>query len=106
MKSGRLRPAAEEDLISLARWYGERGGRVLAEKFFDEARDALIAVEAMPTIGSPRLGLQSGQPGLRSWPLEHFPVRWFYFEREDHLDVVRLLGERQDIAAILAAGPD
>lgn len=26
---------------------------------------------------------------------------WFYFERTDHLDVVRLLGERQDIATIL-----
>jgi len=25
---------------------------------------------------------------------------WFYFEREDHLDVVRLRGERQDILAI------
>jgi hypothetical protein len=27
---------------------------------------------------------------------------WFCFERDDHVDVVRLLGERQDIAAILA----
>lgn len=106
MKPARLRPAAETDLLSLARWYGERGGRVLAETFFDEAREALMTVESMPTIGSPRLGLQSEQAGLRSWPLEHFPVRWFYFEWEDYLDVVRLLGERQDIAAILAAGLD
>ncbi len=106
MKHGRLRPAAEDDLLSLARWYGERGGRLLAEKFFDEARQALLTVEAMPTIGSPRLGLQCEQPGLRSWALEHFPVRWFYFERDDCVDVVRLLGERQDIAAILAAGLD
>jgi toxin ParE1/3/4 len=28
-------------------------------------------------------------------------VEWFYFEADDHLDVVRLLGERQDTAAIL-----
>jgi toxin ParE1/3/4 len=26
---------------------------------------------------------------------------WFYFERDDHLDVVRMLGERQDVAALL-----
>jgi toxin ParE1/3/4 len=26
---------------------------------------------------------------------------WFYVERRDHLDVLRLLGERQDIATIL-----
>jgi len=31
-----------------------------------------------------------------------FPLRWFYFEREDHRDIVRLLGERQDIVAILS----
>jgi toxin ParE1/3/4 len=30
-----------------------------------------------------------------------FPLLWFYFERRDHLDVVRLLGERQDIPAIV-----
>lgn len=29
-------------------------------------------------------------------------MSWFYFERDGHLDVVRLLGERQDIATILA----
>jgi toxin ParE1/3/4 len=90
----------------MASWYGERGGRLLAEKFFDEARLALETVETMPSIGSPRLGLLIAQPSLRSWALEHFPVRWFYFERDDHLDVVRLLGERQDIAAILADALD
>jgi toxin ParE1/3/4 len=30
-----------------------------------------------------------------------FPMQWLYFETEDHLDVVRLLGDRQDISAIL-----
>jgi hypothetical protein len=29
------------------------------------------------------------------------PLRWCYFERTDHLDAVRLRGERQDLAAIL-----
>jgi toxin ParE1/3/4 len=30
-----------------------------------------------------------------------FPLVWCHFERGDLLDVVRLLGERQDLAAIL-----
>ena len=30
-----------------------------------------------------------------------FPLLWIYFVRDDPLDVVRLLGERQDIGAIL-----
>lgn len=28
-------------------------------------------------------------------------MMWLYFEADDHLNVVRLLGERQDILAIL-----
>jgi toxin ParE1/3/4 len=32
-----------------------------------------------------------------------FPLLWCYFEREAHLEVVRLLGERQDLAAILGS---
>ncbi len=49
-------------------------------------------------------GLPSvGIPGLRTWQIARFPLLWFCLERDDHLDVVRLLGERQDIAAILGA---
>lgn len=39
---------------------------------------------------------------LRAWRLGRFPALWFYLERPDPIDVARLLGERQDIAAILA----
>ena len=42
-------------------------------------------------------------PGLRAWRVEGFPMLWLYFEADEHLDVVRLLGERQDIVAILSA---
>jgi len=30
-------------------------------------------------------------------------IQWLYFEANDHLDVVRLVGDRQDIIAILSA---
>jgi toxin ParE1/3/4 len=63
---------------------------------------ALTAIEHTPGIGSPRLGELCEILGLRSWGVTEFPLRWFYFEREDHLDIVRLLGERQDIVAILS----
>ncbi|MFN7571671.1 MAG: type II toxin-antitoxin system RelE/ParE family toxin [Betaproteobacteria bacterium] len=105
MKPARLRPAAERDLVEIARWYADQGGTALAERFFDEARAALHAVERTPGIGSLRLGELAGVPGLRSWALQNFPVRWFYLERPEFVDVVRLLGERQDIAAILQPRP-
>ncbi len=64
---------------------------------------ALDQIELEPGIGSPLLGSRLGIPGLRIWQVRKFPLLWFYFERDDHLDVVRLLGERQDVAAILGA---
>jgi toxin ParE1/3/4 len=47
------------------------------------------------------LGKRLGIPGLRTWRVRSFPLVWCFFERADHLDVVRLLGARQDIAAII-----
>jgi toxin ParE1/3/4 len=105
VKPARLRPAAERDLVEIAHWYADQGGAALADRFFEEARAALSTVERTPGIGSLRLGEIAGVPGLRSWALQNFPVRWFYLERPEFLDVLRLLGERQDIAAILGPGP-
>jgi toxin ParE1/3/4 len=64
-----------------------------------------MAIQGMPGIGSPRLGQITGIEGLRSWSLPRFPVRWFYIERDEYIDVVRLLGERQDLEAILGGEP-
>ncbi len=103
MKLSRLRPAAQGDAVALTRWYAESGRQTLGARFFDAARAALQRLERMPGLGSPSRAAEMGMPGLRHWGIEGFPARWFYLEREDHLDVLRLLGERQDIAALLAA---
>jgi toxin ParE1/3/4 len=106
VKPAVLRPRAEVDLLEIAQWYAERGGESLAERFFDAAREASTSIERMPGIGSPRLGQLIGLEGLRSWPLNGFPVRWFYLEQTNFVDLVRLLADRQDIAAILRPGLD
>ena len=73
----------------------------MAMKVAKSTNQALDQVELEPGLGSPRLGKLLGIPGLRTWRVGKFPLVWCYFERADHLDVVRLLGERQDIIAIL-----
>lgn len=105
MKAARLRPAAQADLIALAHGYTDNGGRTPAARLFDAAHAALEPIERMPGLGSPMQAESMGMPGLRHWSVEGFPVRWFYLERDDHLDVLRLLGERQDIAAIFTTEP-
>jgi toxin ParE1/3/4 len=101
LKPVRLRPAAEEDLVEATRHYNSEAGRRVAERFFDDALAALDTLKQQPLTGSPRLGQMCDVPGLRSWRLKDFPMQWFYFDTPRHLDVVRLLGDRQDILAIL-----
>ena len=103
MKPAVLRPQALRDQQDEARYYRKEGGTRVAVKLVKATNAALDQIELDPGIGSPVLGKLLGIAGLRSWQVARFPLLWFYFERSDHLDVVRLVGERQDIAAILSA---
>lgn len=91
-------------MLEATRHYASEGSVELAERMFDAAIAALEPIERMPGIGSPRLGQLCEIPGLRSWRVTRFPMQWLYFETEDRLDVVRLLGDRQDLVAILTKG--
>lgn len=106
MKPARLRPSAKADLAEQALYYAEVAGAKLGDEFVDTALMALGLLEDQPGIGSPRWNTSDQLPVLRAWRLRRFPAQWFYFELEDCVDVVRLLGEREDIAAILDAGLD
>ena len=97
-----LRPQAEIDLVERAHYYRREGGSDLGERFFDAAMTALDATGRMPGAGSPRVGELCGIDGLRVRRILDFPCGWFYFARGDRVDVVRLLADAQDIAAIVA----
>lgn len=101
MNEVRLRPLAEVDLVERTRYYRCDSGAELGGRFFDTAIESLRAIEPMPGVGSPRIGELCDVPGLRSHRLAGFPCGWFYFERVDHVDVVRLLAYAQDLAMIL-----
>lgn len=101
MKPAVLRPLALRDQQDEVRYYRKQGGSGLAMKVAKATNEALDQVELEPGIGSPALGKLLDIPGLRTWRVGKFPLLWCYFERGDHLDVVRLLGERQDIVSII-----
>ena len=101
MSPVRLRPLAEDDLIERVRYYRKVADDELAMRFFDSAMAALRAIGRMPGIGSPSVGERCGIPGLRLRPITGFPCGWFYLARRDHVDVVRLLADRQDTVAVL-----
>ena len=101
MKPAVLRPQALRDQQGEVRYDRMEGGPRVAVKVVKATNAALDQIELDPGMGSPTFGKRLGIPGLRTWRVAKFPLLWCYFERADHLDVVRLLGERQDIAAIL-----
>jgi toxin ParE1/3/4 len=96
-----LRPLAAADLVERTAYYRGEGGDELGERFFNAAIDSLDAIGRMPRAGSPRLGELCGIPGLRFRRIGRFPCGWFYFVTDDHVDVVRLLAEAQDLPALL-----
>jgi toxin ParE1/3/4 len=101
-----LRPLAEADLVERTRYYRREGGDSLGERFFDAAVAALAAIGRMPGAGSPSVGELCGIPGLRVPRIVGFPCGWFYFVTQDHVDVVRLLADAQDLPAIFAGSAD
>jgi toxin ParE1/3/4 len=103
LKPASLRPQAKHDLAAQSEHYAREGGVKLGDDFLAVALVALAQVEAMPGIASPRIGSAVGVCGLRSWHLSKYPPQWLFIERTDHLAVLRLLADRQDIENLLRA---
>jgi toxin ParE1/3/4 len=101
LKPARVRPQARLDRLAEVRYYRQEAGSAIAERLVRASAQALDQIEQQPGMGSPTLGKSLDMEGLRTWRIKGFPLIWFYFERADHLDVVRLLGERQDVVALL-----
>lgn len=56
-------------------------------------------ISRTPVAGSPRYAGELNLPGLRHWPLNGYPHAVFYVERDDHIDVWRVLHGQRDIPA-------
>lgn len=100
MKPVRLRPRAREDRRSEVRWYRGQGGPKVALRLVTALDHALDTISRHPGIGSPVLGEQLGVEGMRTWLIDGFPLVFWYFERETHVEIARLVGQRQDAFGI------
>jgi len=96
-----IRPKAGQDLDDHFAYIAENNFEA-ALQLFDSARSTIAQLAGMPGIGSlypvenPRL------QGLRKWAVKDFrKYLIFYFERDDAIEVVRILYATQDISSIL-----
>jgi toxin ParE1/3/4 len=100
VKPALLRPRARQDRRDEIRHYREEAGPKVAARLVEALSKALEALQHNPAIGSPALGRDLGIDGLRTWLIEGFPLTFWYFERDSHVDVARLVGQRQDALRI------
>ena len=96
-----LRPRASQDLDNHFAYIAESNLEA-AMQFFDSARLTIAQIARMPGMGSlypietPRL------QGLRKWAVKDSrKYLIFYFERNNAVEVVRILYAARDISSIL-----
>ncbi len=95
------RALAENDVQEATQYYLEQQAPQAALAFIDEVEAALKHIQRHPATGSPRYAHSLNLAGLRFWSCKRFPYLVFYFEREDSIDVWRILHGKRDIPAWL-----
>jgi len=93
------RELASRDIEEAIDHYLSEGATKAALDFVDAVERALSRIGRHPGSGSPRYAHELNLPGLRSWALTRFPYLVFYFERDDCIDVWRVLQSQRDIPA-------
>ena len=95
------RQHARRDTEEAVDHYLAIAGAKTALRLIDALQRAYAQIARHPGSGSPRYAQELGLAGLRSWPLKRFPYLVFYVERDDHIDVWRVLHGERDIPAWL-----
>ena len=95
------RERASQDVDAAIEYYLSENAVQAALGFIESLEQAYIHIGSNPATGSPRYAHELNLPGLRCWPLARYPHLVFYIERNDHIDVWRVLHGQLDIPAWL-----
>jgi toxin ParE1/3/4 len=96
-----LRELARSDVDETIDFYLREAGERVALGFVDALERTFRSIADRPAAGSPRYAHELNLPGLRSWSLRRYPFLVFYVERDDQIDVWRVLHSQRDIPAWL-----
>lgn len=96
------RVLAREDVEHVVSYYLAEATEQVAVGFIDALQQGYGHISRHPTSGISRYGHDLDLPGLFCWPLKRYPYLVFYVERDDHIDVWRVLHAKRDIAQWLA----
>lgn len=93
------RELAHRDIDDAIAHYQLEGAEQAALGFIDALEQAYAHISRHPASGSLRYAHELNLPGLRAWPLAHYPHVVFYVEHPGHIDVWRVLHGHRDIPA-------
>jgi toxin ParE1/3/4 len=100
------RELANHDVDEAIEHYLTDAAEQAALGFISALEQAYTHIGRHPAAGSPRYAHELNLPGLRYWPLTRYPHLVFYIERDDHIDIWRVLHGQRDIPAWLSADPE
>lgn len=95
------RARARHDVDEAVTHYLAKASPSVAYGFIGALEVAYAHIARHPATGSLRYAHELDLPGLRAWGLKRFPYLVFYVDRDDHIDVWRVLHGTRDIAAWL-----
>jgi len=98
------RVLANQDVEAAVDYYLSEEAEQAALGFVDALEKAYAHIARHPASGSSRYAHELDLPGLHYWPLKRYPYLVFYVERDDHIDVWRVLHGMNDIPVWMQAG--
>ncbi|MBD2460669.1 type II toxin-antitoxin system RelE/ParE family toxin [Oscillatoria sp. FACHB-1407] len=99
-----ITPRASQDLDDHFAYISENDVET-ALRFFDSARLTIAQIARMPGIGSSYPSTNPRLQGLRKWAVKNFKKYLiFYCDRDDAVEIVRILYAAQDINSLLKGG--
>lgn len=90
MTTHEFRPQARRELLEATQWYLADGGPAVAEQFEWALQRALRLLKFMPQLGSP------SYPGVRTWPLKHFPYTLVYRVKGTEISVIAVAHQSRE----------
>jgi len=98
------REQANQDIDEALAYYLSEGTEAAALGFIDFLEQAYSHIARHPATGSLHYSHELNLPGLRFWPLKHYPYLVFFVEHPTHIDIWRVLHGKRDIPTWLQEG--
>ncbi|RIA36171.1 toxin ParE1/3/4 [Ectopseudomonas oleovorans] len=95
------RELANQDVDNAIAYYLEEQAGKAALGFVDALERAYKQISRHPASGSARYAHELDLPGLRSWPLHHYPYVLIYVEKDSYIDLWRVLHSSRDLPSWL-----